>query len=161
MKPTLCIAAFAGMVNIAAAASPPACLLAAVGQQPKVSSIDDMCTDFMSAMLGNLTSVCQGDNLKEAYKSYASTCAEIGVKVADLPSASTTSATPTSTPEAPGSPDPDATSAPSSATPTLTQGNSDGPQESKPSAAGAIAPHAVLFTVLGLSATGLVSIVFL
>ncbi|KAI3535012.1 hypothetical protein CSPX01_11702 [Colletotrichum filicis] len=155
MKPSLCIAAFAGMVNIAAAASPPACLLAAVGQQPKVSSIDDMCTDFMSAMLGNLTSVCQGDNLKEAYKSYASTCAEIGVKVADLPSASTTSATPTSTPEAPGSPDPDATSAPSSATPT------DGPQESKPSAAGAIAPHAVLFTVLGLSATGLVSIVFL
>ncbi|KXH48619.1 hypothetical protein CSIM01_12938 [Colletotrichum simmondsii] len=155
MKSTLCIAAFAGMVNIAAAASPPACLLAAVGQQPKVSSIDDMCTDFMSAMLGNLTNVCQGDNLKEAYKSYASTCAEIGIKVADLPSASTTSATPTSTPEAPGSPGPDATSAPSSATST------DGPQESKPSAAGAIAPHAVLFTVLGLSATGLVSIVFL
>ncbi|KAK7433967.1 hypothetical protein CaCOL14_001090 [Colletotrichum acutatum] len=155
MKPTLCITAFAGMVNITAAASPPACLLAALGQQPKISSIDDMCTDFMSAMLGNLTSVCQGNNLTEAYKSYASTCAEIGVKVADLPSASTTSATPTSTPEASGSPSPDATSAPSSATPT------DAPQESKPSAAGAIAPHAVLFTVLGLSATGLVSIVFL
>lgn len=37
----------------------------------------------------------------------------------------------------------------------------DGPHETKPSAAGAIAPHALLFTVLGLSATGLVSVVFL
>ncbi|KAL2880468.1 hypothetical protein SGCOL_004188 [Colletotrichum sp. CLE4] len=153
MKPTLCITALTGMISIAAAASPPACLLAALSQQPKVSAVDAMCIGFMDAMLGNLTSVCQGSDLEGAYKSYAATCEELaGVKVADLPSFSTMSATPTSTPEASGNPSPEATS---TATPT------DGPQESKPSAAGAIGPHAVLFTVLGLTATGLVSIVFL
>ncbi|OHE93220.1 hypothetical protein CORC01_11445 [Colletotrichum orchidophilum] len=154
MKPTPCIAAFAGIISFAAAV-PPACLLAALGQQRNPASIDDLCTDLMPAMLGNLTISCQSANLKDAYNAYASTCIEIGVKVDDLPSASTTSAAATSTPGASGNPSPDATPTPSSATTT------DGPQESKPSAAGAIAPHAVLFTVLGLSATGLVSIVFL
>ncbi|CCF43063.1 hypothetical protein CH063_12876 [Colletotrichum higginsianum] len=110
----------------------------------------------MAAMVGNLTSVCNGNDLKPAYDAYASTCAEIGFKVDDLPLTSATVNAPTSTPEPSGSSEPDATPTPS--IPTSTGGK---PQESKPSAAGAIAPHAFLFTVLGLSATSLVSMVFL
>ncbi|GKT47194.1 uncharacterized protein ColSpa_07375 [Colletotrichum spaethianum] len=155
MKSSSIIAAFNGLASVAAAV-PPACLLAALGQQANPASVEKLCENFMSAMLGNLTSVCQSNDLKPAYEAYASTCSEIGIKVADLPSASDISAAPTSTPEPSGSTEPDATPTPTSPTST-----GDSSQESKPSAAGAIAPHAFLFTVLGLSATGFVSVVFL
>ncbi|TQN71392.1 Covalently-linked cell wall protein 14 [Colletotrichum shisoi] len=155
MKPAVLISAIAGFVNLAAAA-PPACLLAALGQQPSPAGVENLCDDHMAAMVGNLTSVCNGNDLKPAYDAYASTCAEIGFKVDDLPLTSATVNAPTSTPEPSGSSEPDATP-----TPSIPTSTGDNPQESKPSAAGAIAPHAFLFTVLGLSATSLVSMVFL
>ncbi|GJC85925.1 hypothetical protein ColLi_08763 [Colletotrichum liriopes] len=155
MKSAAAIAAFTGLASFAAAV-PPACLLAALGQQPSPAGVETLCDDLMSAMLGNLTSVCQGNDLKPAYDAYASTCSEIGVKVDDLPSASSISPAATLTPEPSGSTSPDTTPTPSSPTST-----GDSPQGSKPSAAGAIAPHAFLFTVIGLSATGFVSVVFL
>ncbi|KAK1979138.1 hypothetical protein LZ30DRAFT_783677 [Colletotrichum cereale] len=155
MKSAVIVAAFTGLASFAAA-TPPACLLATLGQQTSPSSVENLCDDFMPAMLGNMTSVCQGTDLKPAYDAYASTCSEIGIKVAALPSPSNVSAAPTSTPGSSGSTSPGATLTPSSPTST-----GDNPQQSKPSAAGAIAPHAFLFTILGLSATGLVSVVFL
>ncbi|KZL86686.1 hypothetical protein CI238_04217 [Colletotrichum incanum] len=160
MKPAAVIAAFTGLANFVAAV-PPACLLAALGQQPSPAGVETLCDDFMYAMLGNLTSVCQGNDLKPAYDAYASTCSDVGIKVDDLPSASSISPAPTLTPEPTGSTVPDATPTPSSPTNTGEPSNGDSPQGSKPSAAGAIAPHAFLFTVIGLSATGFVSVVFL
>ncbi|KAK2058846.1 hypothetical protein LY76DRAFT_43549 [Colletotrichum caudatum] len=155
MKSAVIVAAFAGLANLAAA-TPPACVLAALGQQASPAGVDALCNEFMPAMLSNLTSVCQGADLKPAYDAYASTCSEIGIKVADLTSPSNISAAPTSTSGPSASNSPDATLTPSSPT---TSG--DDPQESKPSAAGAIAPRAFLFTGLGLSVTGFVSVVFL
>ncbi|KAK2013772.1 hypothetical protein LZ32DRAFT_240785 [Colletotrichum eremochloae] len=155
MKSAVIVAAFTSLANLAAAI-PPACLLAVLGQQTSPASVETLCDDFMPAILGNLNSVCLSTDLKPAYDAYASTCSEIGIKVADLPSLSNVSAAPISTPGPSASNSPDAILAPSSPTTT-----GDNPQQSKPSAAGAIAPHALLFSLLGLSATGFVSVVFL
>ncbi|EFQ31633.1 hypothetical protein CGRA01v4_01394 [Colletotrichum graminicola] len=155
MKSAVIVAVFIGLVGLAAA-NPHAFLLAALGQQTSPVGVDTLCDDLMPAMLGNLTNVCQGADLKPAYDAYASTCSEIGIKVANLTLPSNVSAVPTSALGSSASNSPDATLAPSSPT-TI----GDDPQQSRPSAAGAIAPHTFLFPVLGLSVTGLVSVVFL
>ncbi|KAK1593637.1 uncharacterized protein LY79DRAFT_669171 [Colletotrichum navitas] len=155
MKSAVIVAAFIGLVGLAAA-TPPACLLAALGQQTSPAGVDTLCDDLMPAMLGNLTNVCQSADRKPAYDAYASICSEIGIKVADLPLPSNVSAVPTSTLGSSTSNSPDATLTPSSPTTT-----GDGPQQSRPSAAGAIAPRAFLFPVLGLSVTGFANVIFL
>ncbi|KAK2002520.1 hypothetical protein LX36DRAFT_248585 [Colletotrichum falcatum] len=155
MRSAVIVTAITGLANLVAA-TPPACLLAALGQQTSPASIQSLCDDLMPAMLGNLTTVCQGTDFKPAYDAYASTCSEIGIKASGLPSPSNVSDVPTSTPGPSASNSPDATLTPSSPTTT-----GDKPQQSKPSAAGAISPHALLFTVVGLSFSSFVSVVFL
>nr|XP_036576399.1 uncharacterized protein CTRU02_13605 [Colletotrichum truncatum]KAF6783137.1 hypothetical protein CTRU02_13605 [Colletotrichum truncatum] len=139
-------------------ADPPACLLAALGQQGIPSGIEQLCTEKQTAMLSNLTSLCENNALRPAYDSYASTCSEIGVKVDSLPASSSV---PAATVDGmPGSSTPHVTSPPSSTNIPLV--SISAPRETKPaSTAGAIAPHALLFTLFGLSTTGLFSIVFL
>lgn len=97
MKSTFIAAAFTSLLTLAAA-DPPACLLAALTAQDTQSSMPDLCTTRQSAMIGNLTAVCNGGELlKHAYDTYAATCLEIGVKVNDLPESSANPASATST----------------------------------------------------------------
>ncbi|KAF6843171.1 hypothetical protein CMUS01_02384 [Colletotrichum musicola] len=156
MKPTLVVAAFSPIAAFTVAEPPPACLLAALGAQGNPSGVENICVNLQTPMLGNITTLCEGDATTRAYNVFSNTCKEVGVSVAPLPDkASVPTATVTT---ASGSSVPaDGTHAP---TPTST--DIDEPTESKPaSAAAAIAPHALLFMLLGLSTTGLFSIVFL
>lgn len=119
MKSVLVFTAFAGFFAITAA-DPPACLLSALGQQRNPASVSELCTELQSVMIGNMTSACNGEALKAAYDVYASTCTDIGIKVADLPATAGTRAAPTSTPGASGASVPDATTTPSSTATTTT-----------------------------------------
>ncbi|TDZ25104.1 hypothetical protein C8034_v004370 [Colletotrichum sidae] len=121
----------------------PACLIGALKAQGS-SAPENYCKNVQHQVIGNLTTLCHGDALELAYSKYSSTCAGLGVQVAPLHTTTVTSTSSVTTTA-------DATSSPTAS-----------PTESKPaSAAAAIAPHALLFTILGLTTTGLFSIVFL
>ncbi|KAK2735500.1 hypothetical protein CKAH01_01881 [Colletotrichum kahawae] len=157
MKSAFVLAAFAPLVVLAV---PPACLLTSLGQQGVPGGVEYICEVKQKDMLGNMTVTCDVKDLQPAYENFASTCAQVGIEVAKLPPPSSSSS-PLPTPSATNSDAssiPQATAAPSTTISTSTPSAST----SKPaSAAAAIAPHAVLFTIFGLSTTGLFSIVFL
>lgn len=79
------IAAFASF----AAATPPACLLAAVMEQPNPADLDALCGTLESAMAGNITDKCTGSNEVAAISAYSSTCLAQGVTVT-VPTAAAT-----------------------------------------------------------------------
>ena len=74
------VAAVLAMVNFAVA-TPPACLLAVMGIQSNPADVKLMCGGMQKAVLGNMTTACQGSSLSPAYNVYASTCSGVGVKV--------------------------------------------------------------------------------
>ncbi|KAI8202908.1 hypothetical protein K4K52_005918 [Colletotrichum sp. SAR 10_76] len=155
MKSAFALAAFAPLVVLAV---PPACLMASLEQQGVPSGVEYICQVKQKDMLGNLTVACDAEDLKPAYESFASTCALVGIDVAGLPAPSSSSS-PSPTPSATNS---DASSVPQATGAPSTTISTPSASTSKPaSAAAAIAPHAVLFTIFGLSTTGLFSIVFL
>ncbi|KAF3802499.1 hypothetical protein GCG54_00003304 [Colletotrichum gloeosporioides] len=155
MKSAFALAPFAPLFVLAA---PPACLLASLGQQGVPGGVEYICEVKQKDMLGNLTATCDAADLQPAYKNFASTCAQVGIEVAQLPAPSS-SPSPSPTPSATSS---DASSIPQATGAPSTTISTPSASTSKPaSAAAAIAPHALLFTVFGLSTTGLFSIVFL
>jgi hypothetical protein len=80
MQTSFFLAAFLAIVQFAVA-TPPACLLAALGKQSNPSDLKLVCNDLQKVMLSNLTDVCKGGALSGAYNVYSSTCGSVGVKV--------------------------------------------------------------------------------
>ncbi|KAL7623923.1 hypothetical protein AAE478_005480 [Parahypoxylon ruwenzoriense] len=149
-----------------AAATPPACLLAALGVQDNPSDFKAVCGDLQEAIQGNLTDSCHEDMLPKAYSAYSSKCLEEGVTVAKLPTATSSAASSSSSSGSASSTGP----ASSSATPTgstSAEGSSSSATDSSSSAvptgnAGqATEPQPFLFAAAALLATGLTSVVFL
>lgn len=83
MQPSFVLAAILACVQFAIA-TPPSCLLAALGQQPNPADMKAVCDGLQSAMLANLTDVCHGGDLDSAYNTYSTTCSGVGVKVGKL-----------------------------------------------------------------------------
>ncbi|KAI5862416.1 hypothetical protein GGS23DRAFT_572296 [Durotheca rogersii] len=149
-----------------AAATPPACLLSALGVQGDPTDFEALCGTLQPAIRGNLTESCQTGVLSQAYDAYSSKCLEQGVTVSKFPtstsSAASSSATSSrsSTVTGPASssatPTQDAEVAGSSSTPT---GSDD---SATPTGAGqATEPQPFLYAAAALLATGLTSVLFL
>ncbi|KAI1083756.1 hypothetical protein F5B20DRAFT_525306 [Whalleya microplaca] len=163
-------AAVSAFVNVAAADTPPACLLSALGVQPNPSDIKAVCGDFQSAVRGNLTSNCNKNILSDAYEAYADKCKDAGVTVADLTSSTSAGSSKTSSPSATGT-----GSGSGSASATATDGASatsggsgtgaatvSSTQASPTDSAGqATGPQPFLYAAAALLATGLTSALFL
>ncbi|KAI0161494.1 hypothetical protein GGR57DRAFT_454974 [Xylariaceae sp. FL1272] len=64
------------------AATPPACLLSALGIQENPADVKAMCSQFQQAVMRNLTNACHPtDDLSSAYNVYSSKCLEEGITV--------------------------------------------------------------------------------
>ncbi|KAL3427658.1 hypothetical protein PVAG01_01166 [Phlyctema vagabunda] len=74
---------FAAVMALArvASATPPACLLAAMGAQSNPADLDSICGSLQNAVAGNITEACSGDNEAAAIKIYSSSCLAAGVTV--------------------------------------------------------------------------------
>jgi len=138
-------AAFVAIIGFAVA-GPPACILAALGQQPNPADIKAVCGTLQSNMLSNITEVCSGDALGGAYDVYSSTCLGSGVTVSALPTPTGQTATGTAKATSPGA----SGTGPSGASQTDSKGG-----------AGAVAPQPLIFAASGLLATGLAAVLFL
>ncbi|KAL5615105.1 hypothetical protein BROUX41_005165 [Berkeleyomyces rouxiae] len=80
--------AVAGLLALANAAwaSSPACLVSAVVKQPEPTNLDLVCSQYQSAVLGNLTETCSSEaDAQDAYKRYASDCEQRNFTVASMP----------------------------------------------------------------------------
>ncbi|OBT86344.1 hypothetical protein VE02_03798 [Pseudogymnoascus sp. 03VT05] len=86
------IAAFARV----ALATPPACLIAALGEQSNPADIPTLCKSGLDAFYGNITEKCSGDNKAAAVKIYSSTCLASGVTIT-LPTSTSMTSAPTQT----------------------------------------------------------------
>ncbi|KFY23724.1 hypothetical protein V491_02431 [Pseudogymnoascus sp. VKM F-3775] len=73
-----------------ALATPPACLIAALGEQSNPADIPTLCKSDLDAFYGNITEKCSGDNKASAVKIYSSTCLANGVTIT-LPTSTSTS----------------------------------------------------------------------
>lgn len=69
-KPTLLLTALLTLVS----ATPPACLLAALNEQPNPSDLKAVCGNLESSVAGNITDKCSGDAIKGAISAYEATC---------------------------------------------------------------------------------------
>ena len=59
-------------------ATPPACLIAALNQQPDPSDIQTLCGALQPAVSGNITEKCSADAIEQAVSSYQNTCSQKG-----------------------------------------------------------------------------------
>ncbi|KAL5345993.1 hypothetical protein V496_04840 [Pseudogymnoascus sp. VKM F-4515 (FW-2607)] len=89
------IVALAAFARVALA-TPPACLIAALGEQTNPADIPTLCKSGLDAFYGNITEKCSGDNKAAAVKIYSSTCLASGVTIT-LPTSTSSSSSPTST----------------------------------------------------------------
>ncbi|OBT65354.1 hypothetical protein VE03_04661 [Pseudogymnoascus sp. 23342-1-I1] len=89
------IVALAAFARVALA-TPPACLIAALGEQTNPADIPTLCKSGLDAFYGNITEKCSGDNKASAVKIYSSTCLASGVTIT-LPTSTSSSASATST----------------------------------------------------------------
>lgn len=78
-----------------AVATPPACLINAIGVQGSdATDMEMLCDAKQELVLGNLTASCADDMVEPAYEAYSSTClAEASVTVASLPEQTDANAT--------------------------------------------------------------------
>ncbi|KFZ19049.1 hypothetical protein V502_03834 [Pseudogymnoascus sp. VKM F-4520 (FW-2644)] len=83
------IVALAAFARVALA-TPPACLIAALGEQSNPADIPTLCKSGLDAFYGNITEKCTGDNKAAAVKIYSSTCLASGVTIT-LPTSTSTS----------------------------------------------------------------------
>jgi|ERR1712063_179691 len=85
-----------------AVATPPACLVSAIGVQGSdATDMDTLCDAKQELVLGNLTTSCADDMVEPAYEAYSSTClAEAAVTVAALSAQSTGNASSTASADA-------------------------------------------------------------
>ncbi|KAI0598740.1 hypothetical protein F4775DRAFT_554180 [Biscogniauxia sp. FL1348] len=144
-----------------ATATPPACLLSALGLQGNPSDIKAVCGDLQSAVRGNLTNACSDDMLPTAYEVYSSKCLAAGVTVSSLSTSSTASATASSSGVASNSAT--ATSDATSTSGDSTSGTSTASSSSSTAtgAGAATEPQPFMFAVAALLATGLTSVILL
>jgi len=82
------------------AATPPACLLAAVQEQPNPADLKALCGTLEPQMASNITASCSGSVLASAIADYSSTCLAQGVTVSITTSAPSGSQTGSSAPTA-------------------------------------------------------------
>ncbi|PQE23978.1 gpi anchored cell wall protein [Rutstroemia sp. NJR-2017a WRK4] len=75
-------------------ATPPACLLAAINEQPEPSDLKAICGTLESSVAGNITEKCSGNAYSGAVSAYEATClSSAGVTVSITSSASSSSGT--------------------------------------------------------------------
>ncbi|KAM3074647.1 hypothetical protein ACMFMG_008075 [Clarireedia jacksonii] len=75
-------------------ATPPACLLAAINEQPEPSDLKAICGTLESSVAGNITEKCSGNAYSGAVSAYEATClSSAGVTVSITSSASSSSKT--------------------------------------------------------------------
>ncbi|KAB2575098.1 putative gpi anchored cell wall protein [Lasiodiplodia theobromae] len=79
--------ALLGFVNFAAAATPPACLIAIIGEEPNPNDVATICKK--DSIVSDISSNC-GSEKSDAMTAYASVCKEAGVTVSTSVSASAT-----------------------------------------------------------------------
>ncbi|KKY16622.1 putative gpi anchored cell wall [Diplodia seriata] len=79
------VVALLGFVNIAAAATPPACLISVIGSQPNPNDVATICKK--DSVASDIGSSC-GSEKADAMSAYASVCKEAGVTVSTSASAS-------------------------------------------------------------------------
>ncbi|KAL0262927.1 hypothetical protein SLS55_001901 [Diplodia seriata] len=82
---TFLVVALLGFVNIAAAATPPACLISVIGSQPNPNDVATICKK--DSVASDIGSSC-GSEKADAMSAYASVCKEAGVTVSTSASAS-------------------------------------------------------------------------
>ncbi|RDW91459.1 hypothetical protein BP5796_02624 [Coleophoma crateriformis] len=64
-----------------AVASPPACLIAAMGVQPNPADLTALCGTLESSVAGNITQLCSGSNEAAAVSIYSASCLAKGMTV--------------------------------------------------------------------------------
>ncbi|KAL1639634.1 hypothetical protein SLS58_007693 [Diplodia intermedia] len=79
------VVALLGFVNMAAAATPPACLISVIGSQPNPNDVATICKK--DSVASDIGSSC-GSEKADAMSAYASVCKEAGVTVSTSASAS-------------------------------------------------------------------------
>jgi uncharacterized membrane protein YgcG len=150
MQTSFFLAAFLALVHVAVA-TPPACLLAALGIQSNPSDVKLLCDGLQKSMIGNLTQVCKGPSLDGAYGVYASTCQSVGVKVAALPTSSSSASGPAAT---------GGSGSGSGSGSGTTTGTGSSPSASSKNAADGLAPSPIV-ALSGLVAAGIVGVLAL
>ncbi|KAI1506632.1 hypothetical protein F5X99DRAFT_11443 [Biscogniauxia marginata] len=146
-----------------AVATPPACLLSALGLQGNPSDIKAVCGDLQTAVRGNLTNACNDDILPTAYEVYSSKCLAAGVTVSALSTSSTASATASSSHVASSSATPtsDATETTGDdASGTATESGSSSTAAAT-GAGSATEPQPFMFAIAAILATGMTSVILL
>jgi len=73
-----------------AIATPPSCLLAALGAQPNPADLKSLCGTLVPQMEGNITNLCSG-SASSAMSVYSSTCLAQGVTISVTSSVSSSS----------------------------------------------------------------------
>lgn len=64
-----------------AAANPPACLIAAIGEQEKPADLGAICGDDAKDVQAAIDSACQSENKSVAQEAFLSTCSAAGSSV--------------------------------------------------------------------------------
>lgn len=82
--------ALLGLAVKSVVATPPACLLAAINQQPNAADLDSLCGSKSGEVQAAMAKVC-GKDIEAALKAYDATCKTAGKTVSMTSSASSTS----------------------------------------------------------------------
>ncbi|KUJ12030.1 uncharacterized protein LY89DRAFT_688501 [Mollisia scopiformis] len=80
-----------------AVATPPACLIAAIGAQANPGDLKSLCGSLESQVVGNITEKCSGSAESAAISVYSATCLASASVTISIPSSSSTSAFATGT----------------------------------------------------------------
>ena len=80
---TYILAAISVLARVAVA-TPPACLLGAVGGQANPADMKTLCGSGAMAVEGNITSLCTGDASSQAMSIFSSNCLAAGVTICGL-----------------------------------------------------------------------------
>ncbi|KAI1343904.1 hypothetical protein F5Y15DRAFT_368364 [Xylariaceae sp. FL0016] len=146
-----------------AAATPPACLLSALGVTTNdPTDMDALCGSLQKSVTGNMTEACSEDLLPKAYSVYSSKCLDEGVTVSKL-ATGTASATASSSGVASvsASATADATSGSGSGSGTTTGSSSSASASVAEGGATSAEPQRFLYAAAALLATGLTSVILL
>ncbi|KAE8453056.1 hypothetical protein EG329_012243 [Mollisiaceae sp. DMI_Dod_QoI] len=80
-----------------AIATPPACLIAAMGAQSNPADLKSLCGSLESQVVGNITEKCSGDAESSAISVYSATCLASASVTISIPSSTSTSGSSTGT----------------------------------------------------------------
>ncbi|CZR59689.1 uncharacterized protein PAC_09583 [Phialocephala subalpina] len=89
--------AILALAHIAVAATPPACLIAAMGAQSNPADLKALCGSLESQVYGNITEKCSGSAESAAISVYSATCLASASVTISIPSSTSSSASTTGT----------------------------------------------------------------